>query len=180
MRVARQICAGLAAAQRGVPTALETHAYVGDRNPALQAAIAQCERLIPLYIHNPGEESPWAPGQAGLWWLHHSLASLDEMLRERGSRLVIRRGDSLEILKELIRTRMHAVLRGAGGKHEVIAFGVLIVVIMLFMPEGLTVGIINLLRRLRQTSTARRTAKESETSPDAKPRSGAAPKDAAE
>jgi branched-chain amino acid transport system permease protein len=54
------------------------------------------------------------------------------------------------ILKELIRTRMHAVLRGAGGEHEVIAFGVLIVVIMLFMPEGLTVGGIDLIRRLRR------------------------------
>jgi len=36
---ARHFRAGLAAAQRGVPTALETHAYVGDANPALQAAI---------------------------------------------------------------------------------------------------------------------------------------------
>jgi branched-chain amino acid transport system permease protein len=53
------------------------------------------------------------------------------------------------ILKELIRTRMHAVLRGAGGEHEVIAFGLLIVIIMIFLPEGLTVGGVNLLRKLR-------------------------------
>ena len=59
------------------------------------------------------------------------------------------------ILKELIRTRMHAVLRGAGGEHEVIAFGVLIVILMIFMPEGLTVGGINLVRRLRRKSVAR-------------------------
>jgi branched-chain amino acid transport system permease protein len=56
------------------------------------------------------------------------------------------------ILKELIRTRMHAVLRGAGGEHEVIAFGILVVVIMIFMPEGLTVGIVNMIRRLRRRS----------------------------
>jgi len=55
-------------------------------------------------------------------------------------------------LKELIRTRMHAVLRGAGGEHEVIAFGILIVTIMIFMPEGLTVGGVNLMRRLRRKS----------------------------
>ncbi|UCC61607.1 MAG: branched-chain amino acid ABC transporter permease [Anaerolineae bacterium] len=68
------------------------------------------------------------------------------------------------ILKELIRTRMHAVLRGAGGEHEVIAFGALIVVIMIFMPEGLTVGGIDLLRRLRHRLIARRTpSKESGT-----------------
>lgn len=36
---ARHFRAGLAAALRGVPTAIETHAYVGDPNPALQAAI---------------------------------------------------------------------------------------------------------------------------------------------
>ena len=56
------------------------------------------------------------------------------------------------ILKELIRTRMHTILRGAGGVHEVIAFGVLIVVIMIFMPDGLTVGIISLVRKLRRRS----------------------------
>ena len=54
------------------------------------------------------------------------------------------------ILKELIRTRMHAIMRGAGGEHEVIAFGVLIVMIMIFLPDGLTVGGANLIRRLRR------------------------------
>lgn len=54
------------------------------------------------------------------------------------------------ILKELIRTRMHVLMRGAGGEHEVIAFGVLVVVIMLFLPEGLTVGLVDQIRQLRQ------------------------------
>ena len=54
------------------------------------------------------------------------------------------------ILKELIRTRMHAVLRGAGGEHEVIAFGVLVVAIMLFLPDGLTVGVIRHLKQWQQ------------------------------
>jgi len=56
------------------------------------------------------------------------------------------------ILKEMIRTRIHTVLRGAGGEHEVIAFGVLVVIIMIFMPDGLTVGGIDLLRKLRRGS----------------------------
>jgi branched-chain amino acid transport system permease protein len=60
------------------------------------------------------------------------------------------------ILKELIRTQMHDILRGAGGEHEVMAFGMLIVVIMLFMPEGLTVGGLDLLRRLRHRWAERR------------------------
>jgi branched-chain amino acid transport system permease protein len=64
------------------------------------------------------------------------------------------------ILKELIRTRMHAILRGAGGEHEVIAFGVLIVVIMIFMPEGLTVGGLDLIRRLRDRLSTRQVPSE--------------------
>jgi branched-chain amino acid transport system permease protein len=54
------------------------------------------------------------------------------------------------ILKEIIRTRMHAILHGAGGEHEVIAFGILIVVIMIFMPEGLTAGSAKLVRKLQR------------------------------
>jgi branched-chain amino acid transport system permease protein len=56
------------------------------------------------------------------------------------------------VLKELIRTRMRDVMRGAGGEHEVIAFGILIVLIMIFMPEGLTVGTISAIRRFRRRS----------------------------
>jgi branched-chain amino acid transport system permease protein len=61
------------------------------------------------------------------------------------------------VLKELIRTRMRDILRGAGGEHEVIAFGILIVLIMIFMPEGLTVGTVSAIRRFR-----RRSARDSE------------------
>jgi branched-chain amino acid transport system permease protein len=56
------------------------------------------------------------------------------------------------ILKELIRTRMHDVLRGAGGEHEVIAFGILVVIIMIFMPAGLTAGTVSAIQRFRRRS----------------------------
>jgi branched-chain amino acid transport system permease protein len=59
------------------------------------------------------------------------------------------------ILKEVIRTRMQIILNGAGGEHEVIAFGLLIVVIMIFMPEGLSVGVMNLARKMLARSTPR-------------------------
>ena len=62
-------------------------------NPALRAALANCERLIPLYIHAPEEADPWSPGGASRWWLHHSIAALDAELRERGSGLVIAKGE---------------------------------------------------------------------------------------
>ena len=74
-----------------------------DDNPALAAAMSRAERVLPLYIHAPQEESPWGPGAASRWWLHGSLASLDRDLRARGSRLAIAQGDSLETLRAVAR-----------------------------------------------------------------------------
>jgi deoxyribodipyrimidine photo-lyase len=71
-------------------------------NPALHAALSQCERIIPLYIHAPAEEQPWIPGAASRWWLLQSLVDLDHQLRTRGSRLLIRQGPSLQALQTLI------------------------------------------------------------------------------
>jgi ABC-type branched-subunit amino acid transport system permease subunit len=41
------------------------------------------------------------------------------------------------------------LLTYASGEHEVIAYGVLLMVIMIFMPEGLVAGTADLLRRRR-------------------------------
>ena len=73
-------------------------------NPALHHAIARAECVIPLYIDAHHEHGDWPAGGAGRWWLHHSLKTLDRSLRDRGSRLTIRRGPSIEVLRELIRT----------------------------------------------------------------------------
>ena len=54
-------------------------------NPAWSAACAAHAQVIPIYIHAPGEDSPWSIGSAGRWWLHHSLAALDRRAREVGS-----------------------------------------------------------------------------------------------
>ncbi len=70
-------------------------------NPALQHALDHFERVIPLYIHSPDVDSPWQPGAASNWWLHHSLAALDEALQQRGSRLLLRQGRPLEVLSQL-------------------------------------------------------------------------------
>ncbi|MFO1394875.1 MAG: deoxyribodipyrimidine photo-lyase [Steroidobacteraceae bacterium] len=61
-------------------------------NPALAAACASADRVVPVYVHAPDEDGDWAPGAASRWWLHHSLARLDERLRRLGAPLVIRRG----------------------------------------------------------------------------------------
>jgi branched-chain amino acid transport system permease protein len=45
------------------------------------------------------------------------------------------------VLKEVLRARLHVVLHGAGGEHEIIVFGLLLVAIMIFMPGGLSYGV---------------------------------------
>ena len=79
-------------------------------NPALMAALAESDRVIPLYIHAPAEEGAGAPGAASRWWLHHSLESLAATLGRLGSPLVIRHGPSAAALLGLVReTRASAV-----------------------------------------------------------------------
>ena len=73
-----------------------------EDNPALLAALARGGPVVPVYIWAPEEEGRWAPGGASRWWLHHSLESLRASLRERGAQLIIRRGPSLQALRELL------------------------------------------------------------------------------
>jgi len=54
------------------------------------------------------------------------------------------------VVREILRARLHAVLHGAGGEHEMIVYGIIVVVIMIFMPEGLSAGLPKALRRARQ------------------------------
>lgn len=51
------------------------------------------------------------------------------------------------IVRELLRSRMHVLLRGAGGEHELIAYGIILVLIMIFMPQGLVRGLTDLFQR---------------------------------
>ena len=54
------------------------------------------------------------------------------------------------VVREVLRARLHAVLHGAGGEHEMIVYGIIVVVIMIFMPEGLSAGLPKALRRARR------------------------------
>jgi deoxyribodipyrimidine photo-lyase len=72
-------------------------------NTALAAALDGSDRLLPVYIHAPDDEAPWQPGAASRWWLHHSLTALAAQLAERGSRLIIAKGETLATLRGLIR-----------------------------------------------------------------------------
>src|SRR5688572_21463660 len=73
-------------------------------NPALAAAVERGASIIPVYILDEAGEGDWAPGGASRWWLHHSLSALDATLRERGSRLIVRRGESGAVLADLIKS----------------------------------------------------------------------------
>ena len=63
-------------------------------------------------------------------------------------------------LKELLRSRLHLVLEGAGGEHEIIAFGVILIAIMIFMPDGLVLGARRLYNNWRHRQPLPETATE--------------------
>jgi deoxyribodipyrimidine photo-lyase len=69
-------------------------------NTALREAASRGP-VIPAFIWAPEEEGDWPPGAASRWWLHHSLAALDRALHRHRSRLVVRRGPSLDALRAL-------------------------------------------------------------------------------
>ena len=71
-------------------------------NPALAEAAASGRPVLPLYILDDDSRAPRAPGAASRWWLHHSLAALDESLRALGNRLILRRGRAQAVLRDLI------------------------------------------------------------------------------
>ncbi|MCA9805356.1 MAG: deoxyribodipyrimidine photo-lyase [Cyanobacteria bacterium HKST-UBA02] len=73
-------------------------------NPALSRAASSGAPVLPVYIHCPGEDGGLRPGEASMWWLHHSLAELDAGLQRLGSRLIIRRGAPQDVLAELADT----------------------------------------------------------------------------
>jgi deoxyribodipyrimidine photo-lyase len=69
-------------------------------NSALAAALDRGGPVIPLYVLDDAGDGRWPTGAAARWWLHHSLASLEASLCERGSRLILARGDSATVLRE--------------------------------------------------------------------------------
>jgi len=73
-------------------------------NPALAAALERGGPVVPVYILDDAGEGEWRAGGASRWWLHHSLAALDDALKSRGSRLLRLRGDSLAELGRLAGT----------------------------------------------------------------------------
>lgn len=72
-------------------------------NSALAAAIEAGRPVIPVFIWSPEEWDGWRPGAASKWWLRQALASLGEALKVRDGKLILRQGDSLAELRDIIK-----------------------------------------------------------------------------
>lgn len=71
-------------------------------NPALTIAINSGVEIYPVFIYAPEEEIFGDLGGACKWWLHQSLASLDQSLNELGLQLFIYKGESLKTLQTIV------------------------------------------------------------------------------
>lgn len=69
-------------------------------NPALNRVVETGRPILPVFIHDEGAERPL--GGASRWWLDKSLRALASDLEARGAGLILRRGDSLAVLQQLI------------------------------------------------------------------------------
>lgn len=77
-------------------------------NPALLNACASHEQVIPIYIF---DEKNSVLGEAQAWWLYHSLKTLSDSLNTQlGLKLILRKGNPLEIILDLLNTvRINAI-----------------------------------------------------------------------
>jgi len=70
-------------------------------NAALAAAMETGGAVIPVFVWDEGGEGNWAPGGASRVFLQAALKSLQDDLAGHGLKLVLRRGASREVLRDL-------------------------------------------------------------------------------
>ncbi|TPG12267.1 cryptochrome/photolyase family protein [Sphingomonas oligophenolica] len=80
--------------------------------PALVAAAHEAS-VIPVYILDDDAPGTWRIGAAQRWYLHQALDAFAASLKDKGSRLILRQGDGVTVLKALMKdtgaTRIHAI-----------------------------------------------------------------------
>ena len=69
--------------------------------PGLVKAASRGSPVVPVYVLDDAAPGEWAPGPASRWWLHHSLKSLAESIRQRGGSLTFRVGCAAKRLVEV-------------------------------------------------------------------------------
>ncbi|CAD7969181.1 unnamed protein product [Amoebophrya sp. A120] len=68
-----------------------------------QNSTSVTRRILPVFIHNPADCSPWPLRGAGLWYKGKSLRTFAEELQTKyGLKLIIRSGDPLDVMLSLI------------------------------------------------------------------------------
>jgi len=73
-------------------------------NPALNWALKHGNPIIAVFVYSPEEDQPWQSGPASNWWLHNSLRELSKELLQHGIKLYFFKGNSTQIIPELIST----------------------------------------------------------------------------
>lgn len=71
-------------------------------NLALSAACHSGQAVILLFIFDDTDPR-WPIGRASQWWLHQSLQSLSTDIKKLGGKLILRKGETLSILEEIIK-----------------------------------------------------------------------------
>ena len=83
-----------------------------DDNPALMAALADDDEVVPLFVRDPGLSDAAGGGSRRIARLDAALVDLDNRLRGVGGRLIIRHGRPEEVLPAVMREvgarRVHA------------------------------------------------------------------------
>lgn len=74
---------------------------LGD-HPALAAAVDTGAPVLPVYILDDATPGRFRMGGASRWWLHGSLASLDQDLGKKGGHLCLRKGKAPDVLAALL------------------------------------------------------------------------------
>lgn len=69
---------------------------------ALRAAAAHHDATIPFFNYSPRKDRTWPVGAASRWWLHYSLTCLSEALSKHGLALIIRQGDVIENVGDIL------------------------------------------------------------------------------
>ena len=69
-------------------------------NPALYAA-AQAGPIVPVFVLDDERAGDRKYGGASRWWLHHSLQSLGKSFGRHNASLILRSGDSVDILADI-------------------------------------------------------------------------------
>jgi len=71
-------------------------------NPALAAACETGRKIICLYIHDEVTDGLREDGGASKWWLDKSLKSLGDAISQKGGKLILRSGQSDQVLNDVI------------------------------------------------------------------------------